>query len=374
MYKNTMGGKNNNFPVILWCFTFVLFSVVVMVTQASSKSTIVTSTCHKLSTVLPEDYIFVRGGTLESNFGIHIAEDEYDDFYDDDYDEEEYDDLEEEEDREDRYQSRRRMPPSPPSSRSRPPPSRGRYPPPGRRRPPPPKKKSPSIASNMVNTVSSIAKSSLDMTTTATVASLKGTGKAAYYLASPKHVSRPDIVGVWRLDQNSLEASCAANIELTMRGDVLVTYEGEEFRTPYFFAERSWPRSCTIQFEARAFQGPRDKEPVNMLYVASFRKKIADRNVIKMIGKIYQITHTKGKFPFGGNVSTKTLVGTFTARKRFTPPPPAAKRRRDSSQKRGRPSQSLPKPKRTEFVKRNDESDYDDNIIYDYDDNYDEYD
>ena len=373
MYKNTMGVKH--FPMILWCFTFVLFSIVIVMTQASSKST-TTSTCHKLSTVLPEDYIFVRGGTLTNNFGIHIAaaEDEYDDdFYDDydDYDDEE--DLEEE----DRYQSRRNMRPTPPSSRSRPPPpsSRGRYPPPGRRRPPPPpKKKAPS----MVDTVSSIAKSSLDITTTATVASLKGTGKAAYYLASPKHVSRADIVGIWRLDQNALQASCAANIELTMRGDVLVTYEGQEFRTPYYFAERSWPRSCTIQFEARAFQGPRDKEPVNMLYVASFRKKIADRNVIKMIGKIYQITHTKGKFPFGGNASTKTLVGTFTARKRFTPPAAAAdKKRRNSSQKRGRPSKAPPpKPKRgrTESIKNYDESDYDDNLVYDYDDDYDEYD
>jgi len=341
--------KMSLFVVLISCLTSEF------VTTASQASTI-TTVSTRLPHNLPSDFTFVRGGG-----GKYSPDEDYDDMYDEDYDEEEYDELEEEEEE----YPRRRPPPS--SHRNRPPP-RGRYPP-GRRQPP---KSKSSITGNMVNSVSSLAKSSLDVTTTATVASIKGTGKAAYYLASPKHVSRQDIVGVWRLDQTALSASCAANVELTMRGDVLVTYQAEEFRTPYYFSERSWPRSCTIQFEARAFQGPRDEQPVNMLYVASFRRKIADRNVIKMVGKIYQITHSKGKFPFRGSKSQKTLVGTFTARKRFTPP--SSQRGHNTKRGRGQNPQSTarrgPKPKQDKYEVENDESEYDDMI---YDDDYDEY-
>jgi hypothetical protein len=129
-----------------------------------------------------------RGGSIE---------DEYDDEYDDDYDEE-------------RPPPPRKRPPPPrsrhsqstrqppPSARRGPPPAR-RVPPPSRRRPPPPRRRSPSVLSS----VTGLAKKTVDLTAAATVSTLKGSGKAAFYLVSPKHVTRREVWGVWRLDQQS---------------------------------------------------------------------------------------------------------------------------------------------------------------------------
>lgn len=52
-----------------------------------------------------------------------------------------------------------------------------------------------------LNTAATLAKRTVDLTTAAAWTTLKGSGKAAYYLASPKHVTRNEIYCVWRLDQ-----------------------------------------------------------------------------------------------------------------------------------------------------------------------------
>jgi len=110
--------------------------------------------------------------------------------------------------------------------------------------------------------------------------------------------------------------ACAANVELNARGDCITKYKDEVYRTPYTFIERSWPRSCSIEFEARAYQGPNDEEPVTMLYKGYFRRKLADKRVIKIIGKIYQVR--RGML---GRKGKRELVGTFVARRRITAPP-----------------------------------------------------
>lgn len=107
--------------------------------------------------------------------------------------------------------------------------------------------------------------------------------------------------------------SCAANVEFTPRGDVLVKYEEEIFDTTYLFRERHWPRSCVIEFQARAFQGPNDDKPVAMVYKGYFRRKLADSRVIKMVGTIYEVPR-KGMWQSGGQ---GRKVGTFVARRRL---------------------------------------------------------
>lgn len=94
-----------------------------------------------------------------------------------------------------RQSQSRRQPPT--AARRGPPPPGRRVPPPSRRRPPPPRRRSPSVLSS----VAGLAKKTVDLTTSATVSTLKGSGKAAFYLVSPKHVTRREVWGVWRLDQ-----------------------------------------------------------------------------------------------------------------------------------------------------------------------------
>ena len=53
---------------------------------------------------------------------------------------------------------------------------------------------------------------------------------------------------------------CPAAIEFTDDGQVLKAFEGK-------FNERAWPWKCTIQFEATAFQGSKNKEPVAIAYI-----------------------------------------------------------------------------------------------------------
>jgi hypothetical protein len=107
--------------------------------------------------------------------------------------------------------------------------------------------------------------------------------------------------------------SCAANVEFTPRGEVVVKYKDEIYETTYLFRERSWPQSCTIEFEARAFQGPNDEEPVLMRYKGYFRRKMADSRVIKIVGHIYEVPR-KGLWRKG---RTGRRVGSFVARRRL---------------------------------------------------------
>jgi len=176
--------------------------------------------------------------------------------------------------------------------------------------------------------------------------------RAAVGLASAKHVSIEEVGGVWRLDQQVGELpdgpfiSCAANIEFNAQGDIFTTYNKQRIKEnePFHFVERSWPRYCTIEFEARAFQGPSNQTPVRMLYKGYFKRKIAKRSVIKMEGKIYAIKPKTGLW----RKKEEVCVGTFTARKRLAALPRSFEDGQDHS-----------------------ENEFDDDYGYD---NYDEYD
>ena len=97
---------------------------------------------------------------------------------------------------------------------------------------------------------------------------------------------------------------------------MLVTYQNQTYVSTYLFRERSWPQSCTIEFEARAFQGPQDEEPVLMRYKGFFRRKLVDSNVIKIVGYIYEVKH-KGRRLWQGGGGKGRKVGTFVARRRL---------------------------------------------------------
>lgn len=244
----------------------------------------------------------------------------------------------------DGYDRRHSRTKSPPTPRHRPS-SKGN----GRRRPPP----SSSSSFDALQQAQELAKKTLSIASNTAIGTIKTSGKAAYYLTAPKFVSKPEIYGVWRLDQTIGTTPCAANIEFTPT-EVITRYQGEEVVNGYLFQSRTWPRSCTIEFEAEAFQGPDDEKPVRFIYKGSFRRKLADKNVIKIVGKIYEIRKRFGKTICGEE------VGSFVARRRMNKPP---------SLKRG----SHEKPTK-EDEENDDDVEYDDDYEYDEYHQYDEYD
>ena len=274
------------FPSMLF-FGILFFDIVIPSLAKSPSITLSTHHDYRYAThIIP----FIRGGNIP-----------FDDYDEDDYDEQEYDEY--------------NYDPSPPQ----PPPRRRGSPPPHQRRGPPRQRQPPKPS--LVDKTAKLAKQSLNLATSATMTSLKGSGKAAYYLASPKHVSRSEICGIWRFDQvlhsmgggESDTVACAANIELTLRGDALVTFEGETDESIYHFFDRKWPQSCTIEFEAKAFQGPEDERPIRYWYKGYFRRKLADKSVIKIVGTIYECERTR----FGKGHKRGQEVGSFVARKRI---------------------------------------------------------
>ena len=119
--------------------------------------------------------------------------------------------------------------------------------------------------------------------------------KSAVDLLAGKHVSLQQIVGKWRLQQEvtlrkGIVVSCPSTFELLKNGTVVTTFEDQVFHSTYVFKERQWPRYCTIQFEARAFKGPADKEPIVMLYKGYFKRSILNSKVILMRGRVYRTT------------------------------------------------------------------------------------
>ena len=174
---------------------------------------------------------------------------------------------------------------------------------------------------NALASITSTTKTIGSKTAGLAVSTVRESTKVAMNLASPKRVQLRHVAGMWRFDQvvsytkgkgrrEGDEILCAANIEMDARGKCFTTYEGKKVDSDYNFIERAWPRFCTIEFTAKAFQGPHDKEPVAMFYKGHFTRKVMDRSVIKIEGKIYAL---RGR----GMFQKKVCVGTFVARKRL---------------------------------------------------------
>ena len=146
-------------------------------------------------------------------------------------------------------------------------------------------KRKPTIFETGIGSLSTAAAAAFKLT--------KGGVKAAVDLVSAKHVSSSQIAGKWRMEQEvqiSKRASvtCPASLEFTEDGQVLTSFEGKISTTGYKFTERPWPRKCTIQFEAAAFQAPGDKEPVVMYYKGHFKKSMMNPNVVLIRGRVYK--------------------------------------------------------------------------------------
>eukprot|EP00536_Pseudo-nitzschia_multiseries_P000001 jgi/Psemu1/293870/fgenesh1_pm.2_\ len=230
---------------------------------------------------------------------------------------------------------------------------------------PPKKSSSISSATNAASAATKLATKSLSMTgSLAWNALVKQPGKLAVHVIRPKHVDLVETFGLWRLDQQVTEKSnrsggdprtitSVATIELTRpppppRGSrarprsspppmVIVRRSksakeegGEEdgedndivYRAPYTFMRKNkYLKGASLSSFQTSFVAPAFLVGENQTrlygYKGTWQRKLADKSVIKLKGKIYQVHKQKfgkkrGEFVYG------PAVGTFVMRRRIS--------------------------------------------------------
>ncbi|CAM9702094.1 unnamed protein product [Choristocarpus tenellus] len=152
------------------------------------------------------------------------------------------------------------------------------------------------MAGGVINSVSSVTGKS--------VRAMVGT-------LQPKSVTIEEIATTWKFEQvigkpPGEVQKCAATVELRRDGTVVTTFRGREFVSEYTFRAHAWPRACSIEFEAVAFQGPWDEEPVLKFYRGVFSRKLMDPKIITLKGHIFDVT---GKMMWKHRVRSGKFVG-----------------------------------------------------------------
>jgi len=307
-------------PVLLLLSTLFHHDV-----QASRNQHITTSIHPNLSTYLADGdssqlktsphlhsgrYIFlIRGGFDEDEYG----EDYDDQMYDDDEDEiptEGYDNkmvdplIDNEKLR------------APEEGRRKGGPPRGQ---PSRRRGPPPASRPVRKGKKPPHWSKRMASQTFKMGTSLAWGTVQRTGKVAYQLVKPRHVEARELLGLWRLDQqvssNGGDLASVATVELDPRKQVVILKlpNGKTVVESYSF-RKTRMGSWQTEFVAPAFLV--GDTPRLYGYRGVWHRKLADKSVIKLTGKIYTVRKQrfgkeKGKYLFA------QPVGTFVARRRL---------------------------------------------------------
>ena len=163
---------------------------------------------------------------------------------------------------------------------------------------------------------------------------IKQPGKLAYNVIRPKYVDIRETDGLWRLEQQVTErgdriVASVATIELQARPQLVVIRKQEDgkegdddgsknmrtIKAPYTFTKKKLSGSFQTQFVAPAFLVGENQMRLYG-YRGTWQRKLADKRVIKLVGKIYQVHKQRfgkqrGEYVFG------QAVGTFVARRRI---------------------------------------------------------
>jgi hypothetical protein len=147
-------------------------------------------------------------------------------------------------------------------------------------------------------------------------------GKVAYQLLRPKYVDEREVAGLWRIDQQITERgdrviSSVATVELDPRRHVVIVQQPADsaggkqqpWIEPYKF-QKNRLGSYKTEFVAEAFLVGSKARRYG--YRGTWQRKLADKKVLKLVGKVYELKKnrlSKG-FTFG------SPVGTFVARRR----------------------------------------------------------
>jgi len=224
--------------------------------------------------------------------------------------------------------------------------------------------KSLSSASKTASAATKLATKSLSMTgSLAWNALVKQPGKLAFHVIRPKHVELVETFGLWRLDQQIIEKSTkrgedprtigsVATIEFVpppqpprrQRGRprrvppplVVVRHSKDKskddkdeddkhenvYRAPYTFVRKNkYLKGASLSSFQTTFVAPAFLIGENQTrfygYKGSWQRKLADKSVIKLKGKIYQVHKQKfgkkrGEYVYG------PAVGTFVMRRRVS--------------------------------------------------------
>lgn len=121
--------------------------------------------------------------------------------------------------------------------------------------------------------------------------------KVADLFQPNKYVGLREVIGTWKMKQKVSERPgelerCEATVEVRKDGSVVTFFEGREMVSEFLFKERQWPRSCIIEFEAKAFQGPYDREPQLMFYKGYVKRGLVNSKQVRIEGKIYDVKGT----------------------------------------------------------------------------------
>jgi hypothetical protein len=166
---------------------------------------------------------------------------------------------------------------------------------------------------------------------------IKQPSKLAYHVIRPKHVDIRETNGLWRLEQQvtergGREVASVATIEFHSRLRQVILRKEEHLqiqssegkngmpkiitiKEPYTFTKTKLTGSFQSQFVAPAFLIGENQVRLYG-YRGTWQRKLADKRVIKLVGKIYQVHKQRfgkhrGEYVFG------QAVGTFVARRRI---------------------------------------------------------
>jgi len=164
-----------------------------------------------------------------------------------------------------------------------------------------------------------LASQSLKMGSQLAWGAVQQTGKVAYQLVKPRHVDARELLGPWRLDQqivlNGRDLASVASVELDPRKRQLTLKlpNGENVVVPYTF-RKTRLGSFQTEFVVPAFLV--GDTPRLYGYRGTWQRKLADKRVIKLVGKIYRVRQQRfGKS--SGKHQFVHSIGTFVARRRM---------------------------------------------------------
>jgi hypothetical protein len=170
---------------------------------------------------------------------------------------------------------------------------------------------------NKKSWTSQVASNSLKLTSQFAWKTMTVPGKVAYQLLRPKYVDEKEVAGLWRIDQQITERgdrviSSVATVELDPRRHVVIIQQpggGKPWIEPYKFT-RTKLGSYKTEFMADAFLVGSKARRYG--YRGTWQRKMADKKVLKLVGKIYELKKNRlsSGFTFG------SPVGTFVARRR----------------------------------------------------------
>lgn len=127
----------------------------------------------------------------------------------------------------------------------------------------------------------------------------KSSLKASARALSGKFIDDDEIVGAWLLqhvvrgDKDDEDIVSGVTIRFLGNGTVSTRYKGATYMAPYTFTQRSWPRYCTIDFEAVTDIDRSTGKLVTMIYSGHFERSLLNSNVITLRGNIFRM---QGKF------------------------------------------------------------------------------